>query len=106
MFEMFNAFNCRSDRHSLLKVGFTKNRFLLIAVASSILLQLAVMYIPFLQAIFETAPLGVYDWALVILLSATVILAVEASKRAGREVERNTDFQSVRLGTREAFNSS
>jgi len=81
MFEMFNAFNCRSERHSLLKVGFTKNRFLLVAVASSILLQLAVIYIPFLQVIFETAPLGVYDWALVILLSATVILTVEASKR-------------------------
>jgi len=83
MFEMFNAFNCRSERHSLLKVGFTKNRFLLIAVASSILLQLAVIYVPFLQAMFETAPLGVYDWALVILLSATVILTVEASKRIG-----------------------
>jgi len=81
MFEMFNAFNCRSERHSLLKVGFTKNRFLLVAVASSILLQLAVIYIPFLQVIFETTPLGLYDWTLVILLSATVILTVEASKR-------------------------
>jgi len=83
MFEMFNAFNCRSERHSLLKVGFAKNRFLLIAVASSILLQLAVIYVPFLQEMFETAPLGMYDWALVILLSATVILTVEASKRIG-----------------------
>jgi len=102
MFEMFNAFNCRSERHSLLKVGFTKNRFLLIAVASSILLQLTVIYVPFLQVMFETAPLGVYDWALVTLLSATVIATVEASKRVGREIERNTGFQSVRLGTREA----
>ena len=83
MFEMFNAFNCRSERHSLLKVGFAKNRFLLIAVASSILLQLAVIYIPFLQPMFETVPLGMYDWAFVILLSATVILTVEASKRMG-----------------------
>ena len=85
MFEMFNAFNCRSDRHSLMKVGFTKNRFLLIAVASSILLQIAVIYIPFLQVIFETAPLGMYDWALVMLLSATIIFTVEASKRVGVE---------------------
>jgi len=83
MFEMFNAFNCRSDRHSLLKIGFTKNRFLLIAVASSILLQLAVLYTPFLQAIFETAPLGISDWTLVILLSATILITVEASKRMG-----------------------
>ena len=106
MFEMFNAFNCRSERHSLLKVGFTKNRFLLIAVASSILLQLAVIYVPFLQAVFETAPLGVYDWALVILLSATVIVTVEASKRVGREVGRNTGFQNVRAVTSELVNSS
>ena len=83
MFEMFNTFNCRSERHSLLKVGFTKNRFLLIAVAFSILLQLAVIYVPFLQPVFETVPLDMYDWALVILISATVILTVEASKRIG-----------------------
>jgi len=106
MFEMFNAFNCRSERHSLLKIGFTKNRFLLMAVASSILLQLAVIYVPFLQVIFETAPLDAYDWALVTLLSATVIVTVEASKRMGREVERNTRFQSVRVGTHEAANLS
>jgi len=42
-----------------------------------------VIYVPFLQVIFETAPLGMYDWALVILLSATVIFTVEASKRMG-----------------------
>jgi len=97
MFEMFNAFNCRSERHSLLKVGFAKNRFLLIAVATSILLQLAVIYIPFLQTIFETAPLSINDWALVTLLSATVILTVEASKRVGREVEYNKGFRSVKI---------
>ncbi len=106
MFEMFNAFNCRSERHSLLKVGIAKNRFLLIAVASSILLQLAVIYVPFLQAIFDTAPLSIDDWALVTLLSATVVVTVEASKRIGRDVNRNMGFQSLRVGTHEAANLS
>jgi len=42
-----------------------------------------VIYVPFLQPVFETVPLDMYDWALVILISATVILTVEASKRIG-----------------------
>jgi Ca2+-transporting ATPase len=80
MFEMFNAFNCRSEKHSITKIGLLSNSWLLLAVASSIILQLAVIYVPFLQPFFNTAPLTLAEWAIIIAISASVILVVEAGK--------------------------
>jgi len=80
MFEMFNAFNCRSERHSIFKVGPFANIWLVLAVLSSILLQAAVIYIPFLQSIFGTAALGLADWLWVITISSSALIVVEAGK--------------------------
>jgi len=80
MVEMFNAFNCRSERHSIFKVGPFANRWLVLAVLSSILLQAAVIYIPFLQSIFGTAALNLADWLLITLISSSALIVVEAIK--------------------------
>ncbi|MFX1466266.1 MAG: calcium-translocating P-type ATPase, SERCA-type [Promethearchaeota archaeon] len=80
MFEMFNAFNCRSEKHSITKLGLFTNAWLLLAVASSIVLQLVVIYVPILQPLFNTAPLTLGEWAIIIMVSASVILVVEAGK--------------------------
>jgi len=80
MFEMFNAFNCRSERHSIFRVGPFANRWLVLAVLSSLLLQAAVIYIPFLQSIFGTAALGLTDWLLIIAISSSALIVVEAGK--------------------------
>jgi Ca2+-transporting ATPase len=68
MYQIFNVFNCRSDG------GFT-NKFLFIAVGASFLLQLGVIYLPFLQGIFRTTALGVLDWVLVLLIAGTIFLS-------------------------------
>lgn len=80
MFEMFNVFNCRSERESIFKVGFLTNRYMMPAIASSILLQLAVIYLPPLQVAFQTVPLGLYDWLLILAVSSTVLIPVEIGK--------------------------
>ncbi|WP_455280936.1 calcium-transporting P-type ATPase, PMR1-type [[Eubacterium] cellulosolvens] len=80
MIEMFNAFNCRSEKHSIFKVGFFRNKKLVIAVILSILLQLAIIYLSPLQPIFNTTSLSVMDWIVIILISATVIPVVELGK--------------------------
>ncbi len=68
MYQIFNVFNCRSDG------GFT-NKFLFIAVGASFLLQLGVIYLPFLQGIFRTTSLGAFDWVLVLLISCTIFIS-------------------------------
>jgi len=83
VFEMFNVFNTRSDRDSFVK-GLFSNKWLLAAVAGSIALQLAVLYIPNLSRLFGVAPLGLLDWILLIGVGSTVIIAEELRKAVFR----------------------
>ncbi|MGE0557723.1 MAG: cation-translocating P-type ATPase [Burkholderiales bacterium] len=70
----------RSDRESLATIGLLSNRPLLITVALTVLLQLALMYVPALARIFSIAPLSGAELALCAACAATVFLAVEAEK--------------------------
>ncbi len=74
MFQIFNVFNCKS------KSGFS-NRFLIIAVAASFLLQLCVIYVPFLQGIFRTVALSLMDWVLILLVASTIIISEKIVER-------------------------
>ena len=80
IFELFNAFNCRSERHSLLKIGPFSNRWLMIAVAISLLMQLAVLYTPAFDVLLDTVPLSVTDWFVILPLSSTPLIAIELAK--------------------------
>jgi Ca2+-transporting ATPase len=77
---MFNAFNWRSEGLSLLEIGIFSNRTLLYAVGSTILLQLLVIYTPMLNGPFNTVPLGLADWGIIMLLASTTLIFVEAAK--------------------------
>jgi Ca2+-transporting ATPase len=83
MFEIFNAFNFRSFNTSVFKVGFFKNRWLLSAVALSLVLQCVVLYTPTLQRAFHTMPLGLEDWIICTLVGSTVLILGEITKRMG-----------------------
>jgi Ca2+-transporting ATPase len=77
---MFNAFNWRSDRYSVFSLGVFTNRSLIYAVVSTILLQLAVIYIPIMQTAFRTVPLSLSDWGMIIPLASTTLIAMEITK--------------------------
>lgn len=68
------------DRISFFKGGFKGNRLLLWAVLSTFVLQLAVIYVPFFQATFETTALSVVELAISFALGAVVLFAVELEK--------------------------
>ena len=78
--EMFNAFNWRSDRISLFRLGLFSNRSLLFAVATTILLQVLVVYVPFFQKPFHTTALAFTDWFWIVLLGSTTFVFMEAIK--------------------------
>lgn len=68
MYQIFNVFNCRSD-------GGFSNKFFFIAIGASFLLQLGVIYLPFLQGIFRTTTLGPFDWVLILLVACTIFIS-------------------------------
>jgi magnesium-transporting ATPase (P-type) len=81
--QLFNCFNARSDRTSAFSHLFT-NPLLWGAIALSLLLQVAVVHVPFLNTAFETTPLGVDDWLICVGLASLVLFADEAKKLVER----------------------
>lgn len=66
MAQLFHVFDCRSSRSVFHRNPF-QNKYLVLAVLSSILLMLVVMYLPTLQPVFKTVPLNFRDWCLVLV---------------------------------------
>ncbi len=81
--QMAHILAIRSERVSLFKLGLRSNTLLLAAVALTIVLQLAVVYLPFLQQVFQTSALPAKDLVLCVLLSSTVAVAIETAKWLG-----------------------
>jgi Ca2+-transporting ATPase len=78
--QLFHAFNCRSMRESIFSLGFLSNMKLVGATVISFILQMAVVYLPFLQVVFKTQPLGLHDWIMVIFISSFPLWAMEIIK--------------------------
>jgi magnesium-transporting ATPase (P-type) len=81
--QLFNVFNARSDDRSAFADLFT-NRWLWAAVAASLVLQAAVIYLPFLQKAFSTASLSGGDWLRCLAAASTVLWLREADKLVRR----------------------
>jgi Ca2+-transporting ATPase len=78
-FSLFTVFNARSDERSAFS-GMFSNEWLWGAVLLSLLLQAAVIYIPFLQQAFSTAPLSAGDWLRCLAVGSSVLWLRELSK--------------------------
>ena len=68
MFQIFNAFNCRAKSNE-------KNNLFFIAISASFILQLLVIYLPYLQVIFRTTAIDIFDWILLILVATSILIS-------------------------------
>ncbi len=84
--QMGNALAIRSNRLLLMQLGLFTNPALVGAVALTFALQLAVIYVPFLQGIFNTVPLTLGQLLLSIGLSTLVFVAVELVKLVRQQI--------------------
>lgn len=75
----------RSDYDSLFKIGFFSNKPLLGAVLLTFTLQMAVVYVPFLNVIFRTEPLALSELMVTLALPAAVFFAMEIEKLIRRK---------------------
>ncbi len=81
--QFFNAYNCRSDRLSILQSPFA-NRWLNLAVAWELLLLVAIAYVPFLQRAFGTFSFSLSDWGLMVAFAFSIVPVVETVKWMAR----------------------
>jgi Ca2+-transporting ATPase len=85
-FSLFTVFNARSDEQSAF-VGLFSNKWLWGAVLLSLLLQVAVIYIPFLQQAFSTVSLSLGDWLRCLAVASSVLWLRELSKIFTRAID-------------------
>jgi len=80
LLEMFNAFNCRSEKYSVTKRLPWQNPWLIAGVAASVAMSIMVIHIPFMNVLFHTQPLEWRDWMLAASFASTILLVVEFVK--------------------------
>jgi len=87
--QMGHAMAIRSNKESLFKQGIFGNKQLVVAVLFTLGLQMFVIYVPFMQDIFDTQALSIYELLFCIAVSSTVFWAVEFEKWVKRIRSRN-----------------
>jgi Ca2+-transporting ATPase len=78
--ELLRAYTARSEYYPLLKIGMFGNKFMNLAVLSSLVLILLVVYVPFLQVVFNTQSLGWVQWTEILPLLIIPSVAAEVTK--------------------------
>lgn len=78
--QLYHVMAIRSETRSLFSIGLWSNRPLLLAVGVTVLLQLMVIYVPYFNKLFHTAPLSWQELLIVTGVSGIVFVAVEIEK--------------------------
>jgi Ca2+-transporting ATPase len=78
--ELVRAFTARSEYHSIFAIGLFSNKWMVWAVSASLLLVLLVVYVPFMQPFFDTVPLSIDDWLMMLPFFFASALAMELLK--------------------------
>jgi len=83
-FQFFQAYNSRSEIHSLFTMNPMGNPFLFFGTIAAFLAHLGAIYLPALQWVFRMVPLSAEDWLRIGLVSVSVIILVEFDKLVRR----------------------
>jgi len=84
--QIYNAFNLRSIKFSIFKLGILKNKTLIIATLISIFLMIGLVYIEFFQNLFSFAHLSIYEFLFILLISSSVLIVGEIYKFFARKL--------------------
>lgn len=89
--EAFYLFSCRSLTHSAFRIGIFSNRWIVVGVMVQAVAQLAITYLPAMNTVFGTAPIGAPAWTRIFAVATAVSLVVAVDKllRSGRCAHRS-----------------
>jgi magnesium-transporting ATPase (P-type) len=82
--QLGNLFSARSSSRSAFQLSPLRNRWLFLGILALFAIMAAIIYIPFLQPLFGTAPLLPSDWLFLLLLAPTALLLEELRKVLAR----------------------
>lgn len=86
---VFHSFNARSRSRSAFTASLFTNRWLWAAVLGCLSLQIAAVYLPFLQMVLNTVALTAADWTVIATCSLSPVAVVELVKLAQRATVRS-----------------
>ncbi|MCR8845251.1 calcium-translocating P-type ATPase, SERCA-type [Paenibacillus sp. SC116] len=99
MAQLIHVFDCRSSR-SIFHRNLFQNKYLVLAVLSSVVLLLAVLYVEALQPIFKTVPLSLRDWTITLVMAGipTFLLGFGSiiSGRKSSHKRNRTQLRSIK----------
>ena len=74
--QLLHTFNFRFENKGIFRKHIFENKYLNLAIIVSVLLQIGIIYIPWLQSVFKTAGLSLYHWLLIIASSVIPVLII------------------------------
>src|SRR4030065_327450 len=74
--QLLHTFNFRFKNKGLVTKHILENKYLNLAIIASILMQVAIIYVPWLQGVFKTASLNLYHWLFIITCSIAPVLII------------------------------
>ncbi|MBI4699423.1 MAG: cation-transporting P-type ATPase [Nitrospirae bacterium] len=83
-----NVFACRSYKESIFRLGFFSNKLILFGIAFELMLSFFIIYHPWGNKIFGTAPIGFNIWLILIPFSILLLLAEEIRKLTSNRNKR------------------
>jgi Ca2+-transporting ATPase len=93
--QLFHVFDCKSEVRGIFEANLLGNPYLIAAVAISVLMQLSVIYLAPLQAIFKTVQLAGWQWTLILCFSGgpTILIGFWRFIRGSLSGGRKTQLQ-------------
>ena len=78
--QLFFSVGCRSPRRTMPELGFFSNRYLLVAIIVSVLLQVGTVTVPGVKHIFGVNEMPKWDWWLIFTLALIPVTVIEFGK--------------------------
>ena len=78
--ELLRAYTSRSEYYNLTKIGIFSNKNMNLAVLVSLVLVMLVIYVPFLQNVFNTSSIDLAHWLIILPLILLPSIAAEVMK--------------------------
>ncbi len=91
-----NVLACRTSKQSIFKTSLKHNKWIIVGIAAQLSILAFLVYVPIMNTLFGTEPLGIADWGYLLLLAVIVVLAEEIRKFFSRKFTK-TGSESLKI---------